>query len=162
MRRAIIDIGTNTVKLLVADVNNGQVLPVVSKDATTRLGEGVDQTQRLSPLAITRTVETLGHYVADAKQLGAESVAAFTTSAARDASNRDEFLAAVGNACGLDVQLISGEREAELIFRGVCSDPAWSKERILVMDVGGGSTEFIHGKAGVIDRQKVCRWARCD
>lgn len=154
MRRAAIDIGTNTVKLLVADVQNGQIIPVVSTDAPTRLGEGVGETKRLAAHAITRTIETISHYVADAKGLGAETIVAFTTSAARDAVNRHEFLDGVHRACGLDVQAVSGEREAELVFRGVCSDPAWTGQRILVLDVGGGSAEFILGKSGVIESRQ--------
>ena len=121
MRRAIIDIGTNTVKLLVADVKNGQVTPVVSKDQMTRLGQGVQQSMHLSRAAMARTVEAIRHFVADAKDLGVSDVFALTTSATRDADNGSEFLDAVRSACGLDAQVITGEREAELIFRGVCS-----------------------------------------
>ena len=152
MRRAVIDIGTNTVKLLVADVQDGRFETVVAKDTTTRLGEGVDQTKRLAPRAIDRTVNAIHDYVAGARALGAVDIVAFTTSAARDAVNCDEFLASARDRCGLSVQVISGEREAELIFRGVASDPAWANESILVMDVGGGSAEFILGKTGVIER----------
>jgi len=152
MRRAVIDIGTNTVKLLVADVQDGQVTPVVSKDQMTRLGEGVNHTKHLSRAAVTRTIEAIRHFALDAKDLGAADVLALTTSAARDAGNCREFLEEVRRQCGLDVQVISGEREAELIFRGVCSDPLWSKRRLLVMDVGGGSVEFILGSAGTIER----------
>lgn len=151
MRRAVIDIGTNTVKLLVADVQDGQVMPIVSKDATTRLGQNVNATGRLSPLAIARTVEAIGAFAEEARTLGAPNVAAFTTSAAREAGNRDEFLDTVRRECGLDVQVITGEREAELIFRGASSDSAWASQRVLVMDVGGGSTEFVLGKSGVIE-----------
>jgi exopolyphosphatase / guanosine-5'-triphosphate,3'-diphosphate pyrophosphatase len=152
MRRAVIDIGTNTVKLLVADVDNGQVVPVVSKDQMTRLGEGVNQSKRLSRAAMTRTIEAITHFMADTRDLGVTDAVALTTSATRDADNGHEFLEGVRSACEIDVQVISGEREAELIFRGVCSDPMWSKQRILVMDVGGGSVEFILGASGRIER----------
>jgi exopolyphosphatase/guanosine-5'-triphosphate,3'-diphosphate pyrophosphatase len=152
MRRAVIDIGTNTVKLLVADVRDGQVFPVVSKDQTTRLGAGVEASRQLDRVAIARTVEAIAHYVADAREHGAVDIRALTTSAARDAGNRDEFLAAVRQRCRLEVQVITGQREAELIFRGVASDPAWATEHILVMDIGGGSAEFILGHTGTIER----------
>jgi exopolyphosphatase / guanosine-5'-triphosphate,3'-diphosphate pyrophosphatase len=152
MRRAVIDIGSNTVKLLVADVQAGQITPVASKDVTTRLGERVDEAKRLSDAAISRTVEAIGRYIIDARAFGANDMMAFTTSAARDAVNCDEFLDAVRRRCDLDVQVISAEREAELIFRGASSDATWANERILVMDVGGGSAEFILGKAGVVER----------
>ena len=152
MRRAVIDIGTNTVKLLVADIRDGQVFPVVSKDLTTRLGEGVDATRQLSPAAIARTVAAITGYVADVQELAVADLTAFTTSAARDAGNRQEFLAAVHRQSGLTVEVLTGQREAELIFRGVASDPAWSTNQLLVLDIGGGSAEFIQGAAGKIDR----------
>jgi exopolyphosphatase/guanosine-5'-triphosphate,3'-diphosphate pyrophosphatase len=152
MRRAVIDIGTNTVKLLVAEVRNGQVTPLAAKDATTRLGERVHETQRLSPAAISRTVKAIAGFVAEAQALGTADITAITTSAVRDAMNRDDFLDAVRRQCGLAVQMVSGEREAELIFRGVCSDPAWAGQPVLVIDVGGGSTEFIQGVDRRIER----------
>jgi exopolyphosphatase/guanosine-5'-triphosphate,3'-diphosphate pyrophosphatase len=151
MRRAVIDIGTNTVKLLVADIRDGKVLPVVAKDATTRLGEGVAATRHLSRVAIARTVQTIADYAADAREHGAIEIIALTTSAARDADNRQEFLDAVRAKTGLTVEVITGQREAELIFRGVASDPAFAGGRLLVMDIGGGSAEFILGQAGMIE-----------
>jgi exopolyphosphatase/guanosine-5'-triphosphate,3'-diphosphate pyrophosphatase len=152
MRRAVIDIGTNTVKLLVADVQDGNVEPVVAKDRTTRLGEGVNESKRLSRTAIARTILTIESFLNEARRLGATDVLALTTSATRDAVNRDEFLDGVRCKCGLEVQVITGEREAELIFRGVSSDPEWSNQPILVLDVGGGSAEFIQGERGKIGR----------
>ena len=154
MRRAVIDIGTNTVKLLVAEVCDGRVTPLAAKDATTRLGERVHETRQLSPAAISRTVKAIAHFVAEAHALGTTDITAITTSAARDATNRDDFFDAVRRQCGLAVQMISGEREAELIFRGVCTDPAWAGQPVMVMDVGGGSTEFIQGAAGKIERYR--------
>ena len=151
MRRAVIDIGTNTVKLLVADVRNGQVFPLVSKDQTTRLGEGVFATRQLAPSAIDRTVTAIARYVADAHEHAVTDLTAFTTSAARDAGNRQEFLDAVRRQCGLEVAVMSGQQEAELIFRGVASDPLWAAQRLLVMDIGGGSAEVIQGRAGKME-----------
>ncbi|MGD1019222.1 MAG: Ppx/GppA phosphatase family protein [Verrucomicrobiia bacterium] len=151
MRRAVIDIGTNTVKLLVADVSDRQCVPAVAKDRTTRLGEGVEESRRLLPVAMDRTVRAIQDFLAEARALGATDCVAVATSAARDAANRDEFLGQVRHACGLDVELISGEREAELIFRGVSSDPEWSGAPILVVDVGGGSAEFIQGRDGKME-----------
>jgi exopolyphosphatase/guanosine-5'-triphosphate,3'-diphosphate pyrophosphatase len=152
MRRAVIDIGTNTVKLLVADVQDGNIAPVVSKDRTTRLGEGAKETKRLSRVAIVRTIQTIDDFLNEARHLGAQDVLTLTTSATRDAENRDEFLDGVRCKCGLEVQVITGEREAELIFRGVSSDPEWSSQPILVLDVGGGSAEFVQGQRGEIER----------
>ncbi len=152
MRRAVIDIGTNTVKLLVADVRDRQIVPVISKDTTTRLGEGVDETQHLSHVAIVRTVQAITDYAADAREHGAIAILALTTSAARDADNRQDFLDAVRANTGLEVGIITGQREAELIFRGVSSDPAFAADRLLVMDIGGGSAEFVLGRAGTMER----------
>ncbi|HTS19187.1 MAG TPA: Ppx/GppA phosphatase family protein [Verrucomicrobiae bacterium] len=152
MRRAIIDIGTNTVKVLVADISGGQVVPILAKDRTTRLGEKVDDNKKLLPAAIERTVQAIQDFLAEGRALGVVDFRALTTSAARDAVNREEFFDRVRGVCGLEVELISGEREAELIFRGVSSDPEWSGKRILVVDVGGGSAEFIQGRGGVVER----------
>jgi len=152
MRRAVIDIGTNTVKLLVADVSGGGIIPIVSKDAAVRLGQGVDETRRLSRVAIARTVQAIADYAADAREHGAIEIKVLATSAARDADNRREFLDAVHAKTGLTVEVVTGQREAELIFRGVTSDPVWSTDRLLLMDVGGGSAEFILGRAGQIER----------
>ncbi len=154
MRRAVIDIGTNTVKLLVADVRNGEISPIVSKDVTTRLGEGVDQTHRLSRVAIARTAQAVADYVADAREHGAVHITALTTCAARDAVNRQDLLDAVRAKTGLAVEVVTGHREAELIFRGVTSDPAFARGRLLVMDVGGGSAEFILGKDARVQNWK--------
>jgi len=151
MRRALIDIGTNTVKLLVADVSKRQVVPIAAKDRTTRLGEGVDDSKRLLPAAMARTVRAIQDFLAEARGLGATDFVAVATSAARDAENRNEFLGQVRHECGLVVELISGEREAELIFRGASSDPEWSGARILVVDIGGGSAEFIQGAGGKME-----------
>ena len=151
MRRAVIDIGTNTTKLLVAEIRDGQVCPIVSKDQTTRLGAGVDATRQLSAVAIERTVTAIAGYLADARELQVANVTAFTTSAARDAANRQEFLDAVRQRCGLEVAVLSGQQEAELIFRGVASDPVWSTSRLLVLDIGGGSVELIQGQAGQLE-----------
>jgi exopolyphosphatase/guanosine-5'-triphosphate,3'-diphosphate pyrophosphatase len=152
MRRAVIDIGTNSVKLLVADVSEGEISPVISKSETTRLGENLNQTGSLASAAIARTVTTVAEFADKARALGATDLIAVSTSAAREAGNRSELLEAVVAACRLDVQIIPGEREAELIFRGVCTDLAFARYCILVMDIGGGSAEFVLGQAGQIKR----------
>src|SRR5580700_2372579 len=126
MRRAVIDIGTNTVKLLVADVQQGKVIPRLARDSATRLGEGLDERRQLSAVAMERTIQAIDEFHAEAKALGVVDVLALTTSASRDATNRDEFFEGVRRTCGLDVKLISGDREAELIFHGVSSDPEWT------------------------------------
>ncbi len=151
MRRAVIDIGTNTVKVLVADVQQGQAVPILHKDRVTRLGEGVDGCQQLSTDAIARTLQAIDEFHSEAKELGAINIMALTTSACRDAGNRNEFFDVVRQKCGLEVQLISGDREAELIFAGVSSDAEWTATPLVVVDVGGGSAEFIQGQDGKMD-----------
>jgi exopolyphosphatase/guanosine-5'-triphosphate,3'-diphosphate pyrophosphatase len=151
MRRAVIDIGTNTVKVLVADVQQGQVVPVSHKDRVTRLGEGVNENECLSTAAIARTLQAIDEFHSEAKASGAVHIIALTTSACRDAANHNEFFEAVRQRCGLEVQLISGDREAELIFRGVTSDPEWTTVPLVMMDVGGGSAEFIQGQDGKME-----------
>jgi len=171
MQRAVIDIGSNTVKLFVADIEDGRIIPIVEKDRTTRLGEGlaardsgpsdwkraaadaeIPVAPKLSSAAIARTIQAIDDFLKEARSIGAHDVLALTTSAVRDAENRDAFLEGVRSRCGLNVQVITGEREAELIFRGVSSDPEWSGRPILVVDVGGGSTEFIQGAGPRIEQ----------
>jgi exopolyphosphatase/guanosine-5'-triphosphate,3'-diphosphate pyrophosphatase len=154
VHRAVIDIGTNTVKLLIADVSDGRVIPIVAKDRTTRLGEGVNSTRQLAGHAIDRTIQAISDYLADTREHSVTGICAITTSAVRDAENQQEFLDAVRRHCDLDVEVITGDREAELIFRGVCSDPALAKGQLLVMDIGGGSVEFIQGAVGQIERHR--------
>ena len=124
------------------------MVPLTAKDRTTRLGEGVDGGGRLLPTAIARTIQAVNEFQAEARASGATEITVLTTSASRDATNRDEFFDGVRQVCGLEVKLISGEREAELIFRGVSSDPEWSSAPMQVVDVGGGSAEFIQGSEG--------------
>lgn len=151
MRRAVIDIGTNTVKLLVADVTERVVTPVFTAVRTTRLGEGLQHRGHLTAAAITRTVAAVEEFVAVATRQGAPTVRALTTSAARSAANGAEFLAAVQRQGRVTVEVLSGQREAELIFAGITSDPAWNNRPLLGLDVGGGSAEWMQGVNGNLE-----------
>jgi len=144
-RRAVIDVGTNSVKLLVADVAGRKVQPVFETGNQTRLGRGFYETRRLQPDTIARTARAIAEFADAARQLRAVHVRAFATSAARDAVNADELVAAVEHAAGLKLEVISGEQEAEWAFRGATSNPKLAREPILLIDVGGGSTELILG-----------------
>lgn len=144
-RRAVIDIGTNSVKLLVADVNGREILPVEECAEQTRLGRGFYETHTLQTEAIHATATAVAQFARQAAELGAASVRVFATSAARDAKNPHELLGAVKQAANLDIEIISGEQEADWAFRGVTSDPQLARTPILLLDVGGGSTEFILG-----------------
>jgi exopolyphosphatase/guanosine-5'-triphosphate,3'-diphosphate pyrophosphatase len=152
-RLAAIDIGTNTVKLLVAARDGRTFMPLLEDSQTTRLGEGVDKTSHLLPQAIERTAACVASFTGRARELGATRIAAVATSSARDGRNRDEFLRRVRELAGVEIEVISGEREAELIFAGVCSKTEFRATPLLVMDVGGGSAEFIVGRHGHLERR---------
>ena len=147
-RRAVIDIGTNSVKLLVADVAADAVEPVWEGSEQTRLGQGFYEDHRLRPEAIADTAKAVAHFTQTAREQGATHLRIIATSAARDAVNAGELLAAVHAASGLPVEVISGEQEADWAFRGVLTDAAFGQRPLLILDVGGGSTEFILGHGG--------------
>ena len=148
MRVAAIDIGTNTTRLLVADVRDGRVDEVVRRTRITRLGEGVDRRRRLLPQPIARVRNTLVDYRREAEALGAERALAIATSAVRDAENGEAFLGEVEWSYGFTSRLLTGDEEAELTFRGVATRRGL--DGTLVFDVGGGSTELILGDVGGI------------
>ena len=144
-RGAVIDIGTNSIKLLVGDVRDGLITPVDERSEQTRLGAGFYDTQVLQPVTIQRTASAVAKFVAYARDQDASAIRVLATSAARDAKNPDELVTAVLRASGLRVEIISGEQEAEWVYRGVTSDERFHGKPLLVLDVGGGSTEFILG-----------------
>ncbi len=145
-RRAVIDVGTNSVKLLVAEVGGHEVRPLCEESQQTRLGQGFYETHRLRPEAIASTAEAVARFAQDARQMKAERLCVIATSAARDAVNPHELVAAIESAAGVPVEIISGEQEADWAFRGVTTDPALAARPLLLLDVGGGSTEFILGQ----------------
>ena len=138
MRVAVADIGTNTTRLLVADVDDGHVHELERRTTVTRLGEGVDASGRLADGAIERVTKVLEEYHAVIEALGPERAIALATSAVRDAENGEAFLGEVEWGYGFVTRLLSGDEEAQLTRRGV--DPAAGT---LVLDIGGGSTELI-------------------
>ncbi len=144
MRVAAIDIGTNSTRLLVADVVDGCIVELARRLEITRLGEGVDGTGTLLPAAARRVQEVLDRYVGEAESLDATRVLAVATSAVRDAENGAAFLGWLQERYGLVTRLLDGREEAQMTFRGVTSQ--WALEReTLVVDLGGGSTELIVG-----------------
>jgi exopolyphosphatase/guanosine-5'-triphosphate,3'-diphosphate pyrophosphatase len=152
MRVAAADIGTNSTRLLVAEVAaDGTVDEVERLLEITRLGEGVDASGSLGDVPMGRVTSALERYAARARELGAERALAVATSAVRDAANRDDFLARVA-ASGFEPRLLTGEQEAATTFAGVCSRApraaAVSADGTLIVDVGGGSTELVLGAAG--------------
>jgi exopolyphosphatase / guanosine-5'-triphosphate,3'-diphosphate pyrophosphatase len=142
MRVGVVDLGTNSTRLLVADVDGERVAEVERRTEITRLGEGVDGRRKLLPLPIARVRNVLTEYRRALERLGAERVLAIATSAVRDAENGEAFLGEVEWSYGFTTRLVTGEEEADLTLRGVGSDRPLD-EGTLVLDVGGGSTELI-------------------
>ena len=155
-RVGAVDIGTNSTRLLVADVSaEGGIAEVERQLEITRLGDRVDAERRLTGEAIARVRTAIERYAARAAVLEAEAVLAVATSAVRDAENGREFLAEVADAHGFVPRLLTGEEEAEMTYRGVCSRLAVGAGT-LICDIGGGSTELIlGGPEGVRDRASV-------
>jgi exopolyphosphatase/guanosine-5'-triphosphate,3'-diphosphate pyrophosphatase len=144
--RAVIDVGTNSVKLLVAHVSEEEVAPLLEDSEQTRLGRGFYETQVLQTAAIEDTARAVADFVDCARRWGPDAIRVIATSAARDALNAGELIDAVRRACDLPVEIITGEQEADWAFQGVTTDPALRGQDLLVVDVGGGSTEFILGR----------------
>jgi len=148
VRRAVIDVGTNSIKLLVADVAGCEVHPVHEESRQTRLGRGFYETHRLQPEAVACTAEAVWEFAQTAREKNSESIRVFATSAARDATNPMDLTDTIFRASGLKTEIISGTREAEWVFQGVITDPELARHPLLLLDVGGGSTEFIVGGGG--------------
>ncbi len=146
VRRAVIDVGTNSIKLLVADVRGREVVPVHEESKQTRLGQGFYETHRLQPENIARTAEAVWEFGEIARERNAKSIRVIATSAARDAVNPRDLTNAIERAAGLKTEIISGVREAEWAFQGVATDAELAARPLLLLDVGGGSTEFIVGQ----------------
>ncbi len=142
MRVGVIDLGTNSTRLLVADVDEGRVDEVARDTTITRLGEGVDERRILLPTAVARVRNVLSGYHREVEQLGAERVLVLATSSVRDAENGEAFLGEIEWSYGFTTRLLSGEEEAELTRRGVAGGRELDPDA-LVLDIGGGSTELI-------------------
>jgi exopolyphosphatase/guanosine-5'-triphosphate,3'-diphosphate pyrophosphatase len=138
VRVAAVDLGTNTTRLLVADVEDGRIHEVHRETHITRLGEGVDARRRLLPLPIARVRNVLADYRRTLERLGAERTLAVATSAVRDAENGEAFLGEIEWSYGFETRLVTGDEEARLTRRGVQPGAG-----TLVLDIGGGSTELI-------------------
>jgi exopolyphosphatase/guanosine-5'-triphosphate,3'-diphosphate pyrophosphatase len=150
--KGVIDIGTNSCRLFIAELENTSEGKKIKRELVkdveiVKLGEGVNKTHNLNPNAIKRTLDCLKKYKEKASSYGVENIRAFATSAVRDAENREVFLQEVSKL-GIKIECISGKTEATLNFLG---NSLVFKERILVVDIGGGSTEFTLGKDKTID-----------
>ncbi|MEV7129989.1 Ppx/GppA phosphatase family protein [Streptomyces sp. NPDC093260] len=157
-RVAAIDCGTNSIRLLVADVDpeSGELVDLDRRMTIVRLGQGVDRTGRLAPEALERTFAACREYAEVIERHGAERVRFVATSASRDAENRDEFVRGVVDILGVEPEVISGDQEAEFSFTGATREltgRADLAKPFLVVDIGGGSTEFVVGE----DRVRAAR-----
>lgn len=146
---AVIDVGTNSTRLLVADVDDGRVLPLERRSTVTRLGRGVDLSGRLASEAIEDVCEAIGGYVEILGELGAGTVEVIATSAVRDADNGGAFIAELRERFALSARVLDGEEEARLTYLGATSESP-PTEPTLVVDIGGGSTELIVGEGSEI------------
>jgi exopolyphosphatase / guanosine-5'-triphosphate,3'-diphosphate pyrophosphatase len=147
-RVAVVDLGTNTTRLLVADVIGGRVHEVDRRNTVTRLGEGVDADGELRDTAMERVFAALNDYKQAIDELGAERTVAVATSAVRDAGNGERFRHELHERFGIDARIISGDEEARLTFAGATSERPNGDAPVLVLDIGGGSTEFVVGRSG--------------
>lgn len=157
-RVAAVDCGTNSIRLLVADADprTGELVDLDRRMTIVRLGQGVDRTGRLAPEALERTFAACREYAAVVKELGAQRLRFVATSASRDAENRDEFVRGVLDILGVEPEVITGEQEAEFSFTGATRELGGREDLTrpyLVVDIGGGSTEFVVGD----DRVRAAR-----
>ena len=145
MKIGALDVGTNTVLMLVAETTaDGGARRVIDLARVTRLGQGVDQNHRLDPAAALRTLDTIAEFVEQARAAGAEKILTAGTATLRDAADGETLIRRVRERTGIELEIVSGETEAWLsylaVVRGLRLDPS---QRLLIIDIGGGSTEFI-------------------
>ncbi|HBY24658.1 MAG TPA: exopolyphosphatase, partial [Propionibacteriaceae bacterium] len=152
MKLAAIDCGTNSVRLLIAEVRPDRTLADIDRRLhLTRLGQGVDATGEFAPDALARTLDAVADFAAEIKATGVERTRFVATAAARDARNREAFFTGVQERVGVPAEIIPGEEEAWLSFRGALASLAAPPEPVLVIDVGGGSTELVVGRGGAVE-----------
>jgi len=155
MRVAAIDCGTNSIRLLIADIHDGQFKEVHRQMEIVRLGQGVDKNKAFDPEAIERTLKVTGEYARVIAAKGVEKIRFCATSATRDASNRQIFIDGVKAILGIEPEVIPGEEEAALSFMGATKELSSLDGPFLVVDIGGGSTEFVLGTENVESARSV-------
>jgi exopolyphosphatase/guanosine-5'-triphosphate,3'-diphosphate pyrophosphatase len=155
MRVAAIDCGTNSIRLLIADVQGNNFHEIFREMEIVRLGQGVDQTGEFHPDAIARTLAAVAKFASEIARRGVERIRFCATSATRDAKNRELFINGVKELLDIELEVISGEEEASLSFLGATKDLPDSLAPYLVIDIGGGSTEFVIGDRAVESSKSV-------
>ena len=149
MRVAAIDCGTNSIRLLIADIKGDSFREVIRTMEIVRLGQGVDQTGEFHPEAIARTLAAVDKFAIEIAKRGVQQIRFCATSATRDATNRHLFVDGVRDRLGIEPEVISGDEEASLSFTGAIQDLSPADGPFLVVDIGGGSTEFVFGTSHV-------------
>jgi exopolyphosphatase/guanosine-5'-triphosphate,3'-diphosphate pyrophosphatase len=149
MRVGVIDCGTNSIRLLIADIDGGNFREVTRQMQVVRLGQGVDETNQFHPDAISRTFAAVDLYATEIVRRGVEKLRFCATSATRDALNRNVFVDGVKERLGIEPEVISGDEEARLSFAGATREFSRADGPFLVVDIGGGSTEFVFGTDSV-------------
>ena len=155
MRVAAIDCGTNSIRLLIADIEGDNFREVIRTMEIVRLGQGVDETGQFYPDAIARTLAAVDKFALEIAKRGVQRIRFCATSATRDATNRHLFVDGVRERLGIEPEVISGEEEATLSFIGAIQDLSPSDGPFLVVDIGGGSTEFVFGTTHVESAKSV-------
>lgn len=155
MRVAAIDCGTNSIRLLIADIHDGSFKEVIRRMEVVRLGQGVDKNKAFDPEAIERTLKVTADYARVIASKGVEKIRFCATSATRDASNRHLFIDGVREILGIEVEVIPGAEEAALSFMGGTKELSATDGPFLVVDIGGGSTEFVLGSSQVESAKSV-------
>ena len=153
MRYAVFDLGSNSIKCVMAETRGRSFRILHEESIGTRLAENLIDTCELRPEAIARTLDALRQLRAKAGELGVERFRAVATSAVRDSRNRREFLRAAREVLGFPVRLLSGSEEAETIFNGVIADPHWRGKDVMILDIGGGSAEWVQGRHGRLEKR---------
>ena len=148
-RVAAIDCGTNSIRILIADISGGKFKEVLRDMEIVRLGQGVDENKSFNPDAINRTLAAVEKFKNQLAGKGVEKIRFCATSATRDAANRDLFIDGVRQILGVEVEVIPGEEEARLSFNGATKELLQTDAPFLVVDIGGGSTEFVYGNKEV-------------
>ena len=149
MRVAAIDCGTNSLRMLIADIEGNNFREVIRMMEVVRLGQGVDETGQFHPDAIARTLAGVDKLAIEIAKRGVQKIRFCATSATRDATNRHLFIDGVRARLGVEPEVISGEEEAALSFTGAIQDMSLADGPFLVVDIGGGSTEFVFGTTHV-------------
>jgi exopolyphosphatase/guanosine-5'-triphosphate,3'-diphosphate pyrophosphatase len=149
MRVGVVDCGTNSIRLLIADIEGNNFREITRQMQVVRLGQGVDETNQFHPDALERTFAAVDLYAAEIARRGVEKIRFCATSATRDATNRNIFIDGVKERLGIEPEVISGDEEARLSFAGATREFDRSDGPFLVVDIGGGSTEFVLGSDSV-------------